>query len=176
MEVIKMITKEYGRIKRNTSALKKTYVRVGFISATALLLVFLSTSQPQSNSTTPVFAQEQNNNTNASTSTSQLVRPDIEIITEIRSLLNQTLQEYNQQNYAEAEAFATTAYIDNFEFIEAPLAEKDEALMENTEVMLREKLRQFIQNMVPVEEIQQHIDKINSNLDKAEGLLLGAAP
>jgi hypothetical protein len=87
--------------------------------------------------------------------------------------LNQTLQEYNQQNYAEAEALATTAYIDNFEFIEAPLAEKDEALMENTEVMLREQLRQFIQNRVSVEEIQQHIDKINSNLDKAEGLLVG---
>ncbi|MGH9974860.1 MAG: hypothetical protein ACRD8Z_03355, partial [Nitrososphaeraceae archaeon] len=99
-----------------------------------------------------------------------------EIISKIRSLLNQTVEAYNQQNYAEAEALATTAYLDNFEFIEAPLAEKDPELMENTEVMLREQLRQFIQNMVPVEEIQQHIDKINSNLDKVEGLLAGAVP
>lgn len=99
-----------------------------------------------------------------------------EIISKIRSLLNQTVEAYNQQNYAEAEALATTAYLDNFEFIEAPLAEKDLELMENTEVMLREQLRQFIQNRVPVEEIQQHIDKINSNLDKAEELLAGAAP
>ena len=99
-----------------------------------------------------------------------------EIISKIRSLLNQTVEAYNQQNYAEAEALATTAYLDNFEFIEAPLAEKDPELMENTEVMLREQLRQFIQNRVPVEEIQQHIDKINSNLDKAEELLAGAAP
>jgi hypothetical protein len=99
-----------------------------------------------------------------------------EIISKIRSLLNQTVEAYNQQNYAEAEALATTAYLDNFEFIEAPLAEKDPELMENTEVMLREQLRQFIQNRVPVEEIQQHIDKINSNLDKAEGLLAGAVP
>ena len=99
-----------------------------------------------------------------------------EIISKIRSLLNQTVEAYNQQNYAEAEALATTAYLDNFEFIEAPLAEKDPELMENTEVMLREQLRQFIQNKVPVEEIQQHIDKINGNLDKAEGLLAGAAP
>jgi hypothetical protein len=98
-----------------------------------------------------------------------------EIISEIRSLLNQTVEAYNQQNYAEAEALATTAYIDNFEFIEAPLAEKDQALMENTEVMLREQLRQFIQNKVSAEELQQHIDKINSNLEKAEGLLVGAA-
>jgi len=99
-----------------------------------------------------------------------------EIISKIRSLLNQTVEVYNQQNYAEAEALATTAYLDNFEFIEAPLAEKDPELMGNTEVMLREQLRQFIQNRVSVEEIQQHIDKINSNLDKAEGLLAGAAP
>ena len=96
-----------------------------------------------------------------------------EIISEIRSLLNQTVETYNQQNYAEAEALATTAYIDNFEFIEAPLAEKDEALMENTEVMLREQLRQLIQNKNSVEELQQHIGKINSNLDKAERLLVG---
>jgi hypothetical protein len=394
-----MITKEYGRIKRNTSALKKLYVRVGFISAGALLLVLLSTTGPQSNSTTTVFAQEQKNNTNTSASTtspelnstlvdfvsnmeqisghlnaavmnkeagnntlakahtlhpiaeiyssiepqisntnitlndtlstnlnqlSQIVdassteefynqsqkingllnqavrqvipsetaanntfklgvvsdllsiagveygeavengtiteiveyqdgqafitraqdvfsqasptivqemNPEVEetnqffsnlntaiqnksspevvdrsigaiiheiseitgiseaglggqgadtesgeIISEIRSLLNQTVEAYNQQNYAEAEALATTAYIDNFEFIEAPLAEKDQALMENTEVMLREQLRQFIQNRVPVEEIQQHIDKINNDLDKAEELLAGTAP
>lgn len=94
-----------------------------------------------------------------------------EIISEIRSLLNQTIQAYQQQNYPDAEALATTAYIDNFEFIEAPLAEKDEALMENTEGMLREQLRQLIQNQVPAEQLQQHIEKINSNLDRAEQLL-----
>jgi superfamily II RNA helicase len=61
--------------------------------------------------------------------------------------------------------------LDNFEFIEAPLAEKDEALMENTEVMLREQLRQLIQNKVSLEELQQHIDKIKINLDQAEKLI-----
>jgi hypothetical protein len=85
--------------------------------------------------------------------------------------LNQTVNAYKQQNYAEAEALVTTAYLDNFEFIEAPLAEKDEVLMENTETMLREQLRQLIQNQVPAEQLQQHVDKINSNLDKVEQLL-----
>jgi superfamily II RNA helicase len=51
------------------------------------------------------------------------------------------------------------------------LAEKDNALMENTEVMLREQLRQLIQNKVSIEELQEHIDKINSDLDKDEELL-----
>jgi hypothetical protein len=100
-----------------------------------------------------------------------------EIISEIRSLLNQTIDAYRQQNYEEAEALATTAYLDNFEFIEAPLAEKDEALMQNTEVLLREQLRQLIQDHVPLEEFQLYIDKINSNLKNAEGLLVvGSTP
>jgi hypothetical protein len=99
-----------------------------------------------------------------------------EIISEIRGLLNQTVQAYKQQNFAEAEALATTAYLEHFEFLEAPLAEKDAALMENTEVMLREHLRQLIQNKVSAEELQQHIDNINSNLDNAEELLVGATP
>ena len=43
--------------------------------------------------------------------------------------------------------------------------------MENTEVMLREELRQLIQDRISIEEIQQHTNKINSNLDKAEKLL-----
>ena len=47
--------------------------------------------------------------------------------------------------------------------------------MENTEVMLREQLRQFIQNKVSAEEIQQHIEKINSNLDQSEELLVREA-
>jgi hypothetical protein len=85
--------------------------------------------------------------------------------------LNQTVDAYKQQNYEEAQAVATTAYLDDFEFIEAPLAEKDETLMENTETMLREQLRQLIQNQVPIEELQLHIEKININLDKAEDLL-----
>ena len=94
-----------------------------------------------------------------------------EMISKMRTLLNQTIQAYKHQNYAEAEALATSAYLDNYEFIEAPLAEKDNILMENTEVMLREQLRELIQNRVSIEELQQHIDKINSNLDQAEKLL-----
>jgi hypothetical protein len=93
------------------------------------------------------------------------------IISEIRNLLNQTLDAYKNQDYSGAETLAIQAYLDNFEFIEDPIAERDEALMENTEVLLREDLRQLIQDRVPIEQIQQHIDKINSNLDQAEQLL-----
>jgi hypothetical protein len=95
----------------------------------------------------------------------------IKVIAEIRNILNQTIQEYKRQNYNEAETLAIRAYLDNYEFIENTIAEKDKALMQNIEVMLREQLRQMIQNKVSIEELQQHIDKINSNLDQAEKLL-----
>ena len=61
--------------------------------------------------------------------------------------------------------------MDNFEFIEAPLEKRDNALKNNTEIMLREQLRQDIKGKVPLENIQQLINKIKSNLDKAEKLL-----
>ncbi|HZD35563.1 MAG TPA: hypothetical protein VE130_10190 [Nitrososphaeraceae archaeon] len=96
-------------------------------------------------------------------------------ISEIRSLLNQTLEAYENRNYDEADTLAVRAYLDNYEFIEAPLAEQNQTLMETTEVMLREELRQLTQNNVSLQEIQDHIDKINSNLDQAETLLSGTS-
>jgi hypothetical protein len=95
----------------------------------------------------------------------------IKVIAEIRNILNQIIQEYRQQNYNDAKTLAISAYLDNFEYIENLLGEKDKSLMQNIEVMLREQLRQMIQNKVSSEELQQHIDKINSNLDQAEKLL-----
>jgi hypothetical protein len=95
----------------------------------------------------------------------------IKVIADIRNILNQAVQEYKQQNYNEAETLAIRAYLDNYEFIENAITEKDKALMQNIEVMLREQLRQMIQNKVSQEELQQHIDKINSNLDQAQKLL-----
>ena len=48
--------------------------------------------------------------------------------------------------YSKDYALATSAYIDNFEFIEAPFAEKDNnVLMKNTEAMIGEQLIHLIQ-------------------------------
>jgi len=70
---------------------------------------------------------------------------------------------YDNQDYSQAESLAIEAYLENYEYIEAPLAEIDESLMLNTEVIMREELRQLIQDRVPVEQLQQHIDVINNN-------------
>jgi hypothetical protein len=61
--------------------------------------------------------------------------------------------------------------LENYEYIETPLAQRDLQLMEQTEVMLREELRQMIMDRVTIEQIEQHIAMINANLDRAAELL-----
>jgi hypothetical protein len=96
----------------------------------------------------------------------------IAIINNIKSLLNQQLlPAYRSQNYGGAESVAIEAYLENYENIEAAIAEHDRALMEQTEVMLREELRQMISDRVPIEQIEQHVSMINANLDRAAELL-----
>jgi hypothetical protein len=95
----------------------------------------------------------------------------VAIIDNVKSMLNQLLSAYQSQNYEEAESIAIEAYLENYEFVEAPIAQHDQQLMEETEVMLREELRQLINDRVPVEQLQEHIASINANLDRAVSLL-----
>lgn len=94
-----------------------------------------------------------------------------DIITNIRSLLNQTTVEYQNKNFSGASALVEEAYLENYEFIEAPLAEQNETLMEETEVMLREELRDLVANDGTETDVQMLVEKINSNLNQAELLL-----
>jgi len=98
-------------------------------------------------------------------------RKPVEIITEIRSLLNQTIMEYQNKNFSGSSALIEEAYLENYEFIEAPLAEQNETLMEETEVMLREQLRDLVKSEGVEADVQTLIEKINSNLDQADLLL-----
>jgi hypothetical protein len=99
-------------------------------------------------------------------------REPAELISTIRNLLNQTMVEYNKQNYTGAADLADVAYIDNFEFLEAPLAEEDEQLMEETEITLREDLSRLIEERAQPQQIQELINEINERLDQAEQLLV----
>lgn len=98
-------------------------------------------------------------------------RTPVDIITEIRSLLNQTVTEYQNKNFSGSSALVEEAYLENYEFIEAPLAEQNETLMEETEVMLREQLRDLVEDDGVEADVQTLIEKINSNLDQADMLL-----
>jgi hypothetical protein len=93
------------------------------------------------------------------------------VINNIKSLLNQLLSAYKSQNYTGAESLAIEAYLENYESIEEPIAQHDQQLMKQTEIMLREDLRHMVKDRVPVEQVQQQVDMINANLDKAANML-----
>ncbi|MDW0120974.1 MAG: hypothetical protein QOK64_10700 [Nitrososphaeraceae archaeon] len=102
-------------------------------------------------------------------------RKSAEKITSIKSLLNQTIVEYQNKNFSGASALVEEAYLENYEFIEAPLAEQNETLMEETEVMLREQLRDLVKNDSTETDVQMLVEKINSNLYQADLLLANQA-
>ena len=100
------------------------------------------TDQNSTNNSNTLIVSDQTENSKEPTT-------PIQFISKIRTLLNQTIDAYNNQNYTGAEELATSAYLDNYEYIETPLAEKDKPLVETTEIMMREELRQIILDGVP---------------------------
>ena len=76
----------------------------------------------------------------------------------------------NDSDYSSAEKYATTAYLDNFEYLEAPLEKVDPILMKNLELMMREQLRELLKNSQQSEAIVL-LNNITTNLSKAADLL-----
>jgi hypothetical protein len=98
-------------------------------------------------------------------------REAAEIITEIRSLLDQTLTEFHNENFTGSSALAEEAYLENYEFIKASLAEQDVNLMEEIEIMLRGQLRDQVKGSDPDADVPRLVEELNSNLDKAAAML-----
>ena len=92
------------------------------------------------------------------------------ILSNIRSLLDKSIAELNAGNYTGASELVDVAYIDNYEYIEDPLKELDQDLMEETELMIREDLASAIEDKKPLDEITTLHNNIKSNLDMAEKL------
>ena len=92
------------------------------------------------------------------------------ILSNIRNLLDKSITELNTRNYTGASELVDIAYIDNYDYIEDPLKELDQDLMEETEVMIREDLARAIEDKKPLGEITTLHNNIRSNLDKAEQL------
>jgi hypothetical protein len=91
----------------------------------------------------------------------------LDYVQNIRNLLTEVKEEYAEGEVDEALSLATKAYLDNFEFLEAPLAESgNEELMEEIEHMLREELRDMIKNGASSTEINAQVDKILLKMDE----------
>ena len=85
----------------------------------------------------------------------------------IRDLLGQTKQAYSNGDNELALSLATKAYLDNYEFLEAPLIEMDQKdLMEEVEVMMRVELRDMIKEGKPASEINTQADIILKKMDE----------
>src|SRR5688500_13321993 len=104
-----------------------------------------------------------------------LVSPDkesSEIINNTRNLLVQSIEKIkNNGDYQNAETLVIEAYLDNFEFLEPEIAKHDESLMKDTEVLLREQLRNLIQGKANTEDIQKMVNNINTKLNEIEKIL-----
>ncbi|HZB15734.1 MAG TPA: hypothetical protein VE445_01100 [Nitrososphaeraceae archaeon] len=150
-------------MKKNDQKSKQRKIKsaCGAFALSSFVLLLLSSIDP-----VIVFSQVEGQDTE------EIQREPVKIIEDIQVLLNKILDEYKAQNYTGAEELATVAYLENYEYVEAPLAEKNEELMEETEIMLREDLSTAIEEKAPVEQVQQLINNINGNLDQAKQLFL----
>ena len=94
--------------------------------------------------------------------------PSVEYAQTARNLLNQVLVEYKKGNTTGANDLATTAYLDNFEYVEAPLDKKGASdLKEAIEDPMREVLREKIENKVSLEELNSHVKILDDKLKEA---------
>jgi high-affinity iron transporter len=91
--------------------------------------------------------------------------------TTIRELLNSTIASVNAGDYDAADVTAIKAYLDNYEYLEAPIEKYDPDLMLDIEVEMREELRQMIREDRSPQEIIEFITAILVKLDQAEDLL-----
>jgi high-affinity iron transporter len=91
--------------------------------------------------------------------------------TTIRELLEKVVTEVNSGNYEQADQHAITAYLDNYEYLEAPIEKHDPELMVDIEIEMREELREMIRDEEPPAAIEEHVNGILTKLDEAEELL-----
>ena len=97
----------------------------------------------------------------------------LQIVSNIKNLLNQTMTEYKSQNYTGASELVDIAYIDNYEYIEDQLKELDKDLMEDTEIMIREDFSNAVNDQESIKDISALYTQIKNNLDMIENLFKG---
>jgi hypothetical protein len=97
-------------------------------------------------------------------------------IDRIKELLDQAIAAYNEGSYEEARNIAREAYLDNYEFIEADIAEEDRELMEEIEIDMRVELVQMIDERKPAAEIESHVEMIKTNLENARAIVTPEFP
>ena len=92
--------------------------------------------------------------------------------TMIRTLLSNVITEVKQNgDYNKADKNAMTAYLDNYEYLEAPIEKHNATLMEDIEVEMREELRNMLKEKQSPDVIESFVNGIGVKLSEAEELL-----
>lgn len=90
----------------------------------------------------------------------------------IRYLYEESLAEIKQGNYERAEEYVISAYLDNFEYLEADIESVDTELLHKMEINMRENLRNMVKQKRSYEEIRDFInDPILVDLANAETIV-----
>ncbi|MCA9820789.1 MAG: hypothetical protein KC440_08740 [Nitrosarchaeum sp.] len=130
------------------------FVILSFLVATCIFSitlpdVFATTDQNEIN---PALSQEESDS--------------LVYIENIHNLLNQVKTKYAQGDKEAALTLATSAYLDNFEFLELPLKEAGQReLVDEMEDLMRIELRDMITNDAPISAVNQHVDIILEKID-----------
>lgn len=94
----------------------------------------------------------------------------LDIINNIEKILDDVSTNYRNGDKDTAFSLATSAYLENYEYVEGAIAQKDRTLMEKIELMLRVDLRSMIKNGDTTDNVDMKIDSIKSELTKAKSL------
>ena len=95
-----------------------------------------------------------------------------EYFSTIRTLLSNIITEVKENgDYKKADKNAITAYLDNYEYLEAPIEKHDPQLMVDIEIDMREELRQMLRERESPENLESFINGILEKIDIAEDLL-----
>jgi high-affinity iron transporter len=90
----------------------------------------------------------------------------------IRNLLSDVVTEVKENgDYRKADKAAMTAYLDNYEYLEAPIEKLNATLMEDIEVDMREDLRDMLKEQQPHIAVENFVDGILVKLSRAKELL-----
>jgi hypothetical protein len=92
-------------------------------------------------------------------------------IGEIRSLLDQAVEQYRSGDAEAAEETVGDAYLEHFEQVEHPLGEIDHEFMEELEHTISTTIRERIKQGASAEDVAQLVAETKRDLDHAEDLL-----
>jgi len=94
----------------------------------------------------------------------------LDTINNIEKILDDVSTNYRNGDNDTALSLATSAYLENYEYIEGAIAQKDSQLMGKIELMLRVDLRSMIKNGDAADNIDMKIDSIKSELTKVKSI------